>query len=174
MAGTDGEDENGDGGWKCLLQDGIVIVIRYERQQESKVPWHMRFTPSWQFTLTDRLDHQRRRMRRVYTTTIARTDGPGSEDYMGKGIALTSDDLMACSITAQLVTGTIESREPDDGRNGGDWGKTALYDVWDSSTHPDAYETAWRKVPLQLRLQDCVAAIQRTWQESRSRGCCDA
>ena len=43
----------------------------------------------------------------------------------------------------------------------GDWGPTALYTVWDSSAHPDAYETAWRKVPLQLRLQDCVAAIQR-------------
>jgi hypothetical protein len=43
----------------------------------------------------------------------------------------------------------------------GDWGETALYDVWDSYAHPDDYETAWRKVPLQLRLQDCVAAIQR-------------
>jgi hypothetical protein len=117
MAGTDGEDENEDGGLKGLLQNGIVIVIRYERQQESKIPWHMRFTPSWQFTLEDRLDHQRRRMRQVYTTTTARTDGPGSEVYMGKEIALTSDDLMAYSITAQLATGTIESREPDDGRN---------------------------------------------------------
>ncbi len=95
MAGTDGGDENGDGGWRCLLQNGIAIVIRYERQQESKVPWHMRFTPSWQFTLKDRSDHQRRRQRQVHTIMTVRTDGPGSEVYMGKQLELTNEELRA-------------------------------------------------------------------------------
>ena len=38
------------------------------------------------------------------------------------------------------------------------WGNTTLYDVWCSGAD---FETDWRKAPLQLRLQDCVAAIQR-------------
>ena len=119
MAGTDGEDENGDGGWECLLQNGIVIVIRYERQQESKVPWHMRFTPSWQFTLEDRLraDHQRRRQQQALRLMTVRTDGPGSDVYMGKRLELTIESCGPILWVPRWFTGTIESREPDDGRN---------------------------------------------------------
>jgi hypothetical protein len=106
MAGTDGGDENGDGGWKCLLQNGIVIVIRYERQQESKVPWHLRFTPSWQFTLEDRLDHQRRRQQQALRLMTVRTDGPGSDVYMWKQLELTTEKLRAYPVCARWSTGT--------------------------------------------------------------------
>ena len=89
-SGRSGPTEHEDGGLKGLLQNGIVIVIRYERQQESKVPWHMRFTPSWQFTLEDRLraDHQRRRQQQALRLMTVRTDGPGSDVYMGKRLEL--------------------------------------------------------------------------------------
>ena len=119
MAGTDGEDENGDGGLKGLLQNGIVIVIRYERQQESKVPWHMRFTPSWQFTLEDedRSDHQRRRQQQALRLMTVRTDGPGSDVYMGKRLELTTEKLRAYPVETSWYTGTNVWREPDDGRN---------------------------------------------------------
>jgi hypothetical protein len=119
MAGTDGEDENEDGGLKGLLQNGIVIVIRYERQQESKVPWHMRFTPSWQFTLEDRLsaDHQRRRQQQALRLMTVRTDGPGSDVYMGKRLELTTEKLRAYPVETSWYTGTNVWREPDDGRN---------------------------------------------------------
>jgi hypothetical protein len=119
MAGTDGEDENEDGGLKGLLQNGIVIVIRYERQQESKVPWHMRFTPSWQFTLEDRLraDHQRRRQQQALRLMTVRTDGPGSDVYMGKRLELTTEKLRAYPVCTSWSTGTNVKREPDDGRN---------------------------------------------------------
>ncbi len=70
----------------------------------------MRFTPSWQLTLTDRQDQQRRRQRPVYKTTAVRTDGPGSEVYMGKEIALTSDDLMPYLIRHSWLSGTNEKR----------------------------------------------------------------
>jgi hypothetical protein len=119
MAGTDGEDENEDGGLKGLLQNGIVIVIRYERQQESKVPWHMRFTPSWQFTLEDedRSDHQRRRQQQALRLMTVRTDGPGSDVYMGKRLELTTEKLRAYPVGTSWYTGTNVWREPDDGRN---------------------------------------------------------
>jgi hypothetical protein len=117
MAGTDGEDGNGDGGWKGLLQTGIVIVSRYERQQESKVPWHMRFTPSWQFTLTDPSDHQRRRQQQALRLMTVRTDGPGSDVYMGKRLELTTEKLRAYPVGTSWYTGTNVWREPDDGRN---------------------------------------------------------
>jgi hypothetical protein len=50
--GRDGRgDENETGCWKPLIQNENVIIIRYERQQESKVSRHMRFTPSWKLAL---------------------------------------------------------------------------------------------------------------------------
>ncbi len=50
--GRDGRgDENEIGCCKPLIQNENVIKIRYERQQESKVPWHMHFTPSWKLAL---------------------------------------------------------------------------------------------------------------------------
>ena len=62
MAGTDGGDENETGCRKPLIQNENVIIMRYERQQESNVPWHMRFMPSWKLALTDWQDHHWRRL----------------------------------------------------------------------------------------------------------------
>jgi hypothetical protein len=107
-------DKNETGGWRQLIQNENVITIRYERQQEPNIPWHIRFTPSWQFTLTDHQNQQRRRQRLVHTTTTVCTDGPGSEVYMGKEIA---DQRRPDGLSAQPVHGTNEKREQVDGRN---------------------------------------------------------
>ncbi len=77
--------------------------------------------PSWQLTLKDRPDHQRRRQRQVYTMTTVRTDCPGSEVYrdtgMGKQLELTNEKLRAYPVGTSRFTGTSVMGEPDDGRN---------------------------------------------------------
>jgi hypothetical protein len=62
----------------------------------------MRFTPSWQFTLEDRLraDHQRRRQQQALRLMTVRTDGPGSDVYMGKRLELTTEKLRAYPVCA--------------------------------------------------------------------------